>query len=124
MGAGFQVSDSQWWVVCLCAQWCGTCRDYRATFDQVSSRYPQAHFVWLDVEDREDLVGDIDVETFPTLLIAKSETVYFFGPLLPQIQVLVRVLDQLDSMPLASITGAVVPEAKPLWQRIRRAYGG
>jgi hypothetical protein len=27
---------------------------------------------WLDVEDREDLVDDVDVETFPTLLIGQG----------------------------------------------------
>ena len=25
-----------WWAVCLCAGWCGTCRDYRALFDALA----------------------------------------------------------------------------------------
>ncbi len=122
MGAGFKASDTQWWVVCLCAQWCGTCREYRAVFDQLELQYPQARFLWVDVEDQEDLVGDVDVVTFPTLLIARSKTAYFLGPLLPQRQVLARLLDQLIDLPLGA-QGASVPQAGPLWLQIRQAYG-
>ena len=38
-------------VACLCAAWCGTCRDYRAGFEALAARFPEARFLWLDVED-------------------------------------------------------------------------
>ena len=82
-------------VVCLCAQWCDTCRDYRAVFDAVGGAHPQLNFVWVDIEDQSDLVGDVDVETFPTLLIADGPALRFFGPLTPQPQTLTRLLEGL-----------------------------
>jgi hypothetical protein len=30
-----------WLVVCLCAEWCGVCREYRSRFEQVLARLPQ-----------------------------------------------------------------------------------
>jgi thioredoxin 1 len=54
----------------LCAQWCGVCRGYADVFAQVGARFPQARFMWVDVEDQADLVDPIEVDTFPTLLIA------------------------------------------------------
>jgi thioredoxin-like negative regulator of GroEL len=83
------------WVICLCADWCGLCRDYQQVFAQVQARYPLSRFVWLDIEDQADLVGDIDVETFPTVLIADGLDVRFFGPLTPQLETLSRLLDAL-----------------------------
>ena len=59
--------DAVVWVVCLCAEWCGLCRDYEAVFAQMAQRFPAFRFVWLDIEDQAELVGDMDVETFPTL---------------------------------------------------------
>ena len=50
-----------WTVACLCAAWCGTCSSYRATFEQLAARHPDKHFVWIDIEDQADLVGDLDV---------------------------------------------------------------
>ncbi|MDB5779586.1 MAG: hypothetical protein JWP93_1951, partial [Polaromonas sp.] len=38
------------WVVCLCADWCGLCRDYAAVFAQMAARYPAFRFAWLDIE--------------------------------------------------------------------------
>ena len=88
------------WVVCLCADWCGLCRDYQDMFADMAARYPAFRFAWLDVEDQSALVGDMDVETFPTLLLADSAGTRFFGPLTPQLQTLSRLLDSLENSSL------------------------
>jgi thioredoxin 1 len=87
------VSDG--WVICLCADWCGICRDYQMIFSQMAKRYPAFRFAWLDIEDQSDLVGDLEVETFPTLLLANAQGTRFFGPLTPQASTLARLLDSL-----------------------------
>ena len=93
--AGITSPDAVTWVVCLCADWCGLCRDYRSVFADMAARYPAVRFAWLDIEDQADLVGDVDVETFPTVLIADAKGTSFFGPLPPQPQNLSRLLDSL-----------------------------
>jgi hypothetical protein len=47
---------------------------------------------WIDIEDEADLVGDFDVETFPTLVVLGPDGVRFAGPLTPQPQTLRRLL--------------------------------
>lgn len=72
-------------VVCLCAAWCGTCREYEATFAELQQALPQHRYRWIDIEDEADFVGDVDVETFPTLLVAWQGQVMFAGPVLPRL---------------------------------------
>lgn len=79
-------------LVCLCAQWCGVCRDYRSRFEQVRAQYPQAQCLWVDVEDQADLLDPLDVENFPTLLLAVGDEPRFFGPLTPQRETLERLI--------------------------------
>ena len=79
-------------VVCLCAEWCGVCRDYRSRFLQVQAHFPQAQFLWIDVEDDADLLDPLDVEDFPTLLLAVGNEPRFFGPLTPQAETLERLI--------------------------------
>lgn len=98
------------WVVCLCAEWCGTCRDYRAVFEQAMLDHPDMRFVWLDIEDQADLVGEVDVETFPTLLIADDQAIRFAGPLMPHPGTLSRLLDSLPA------TGPAVSSADPAFK--------
>jgi len=63
----------------------------------MAGRYPGLRFAWLDIEDQADLAGDLDIETFPTLLMADAHGMRFFGPLTPQASTLSRLLDSLQS---------------------------
>lgn len=90
------------WVVCLCAEWCGTCRDYRPLFEQVARAHPDMRFAWVDIEDHADIADAFDVETFPTLLVAGPDGTRFLGPLLPHIETLSRMLSALQSPQPAS----------------------
>ena len=83
------------WVVCLCAQWCGTCRDYRPLFEEIARTHPHLRFAWVDIEDDADVAGDFDIETFPTLLVAGADGTRFMGPLLPHAATLARTLAAL-----------------------------
>ena len=80
-------------VHCLCAEWCGTCREYRPGFQALAAQFPDVNFVWLDIEERADDMGDLDVENFPTLLITRGEIVLFFGTMLPHLGHLQRTLE-------------------------------
>jgi thiol-disulfide isomerase/thioredoxin len=87
------VSSIEFTVICLCAEWCGTCRDYRAGFESLSDEFPGMRFRWLDIEDEAEDMGDLDVENFPTLLIRRDDQVLFFGTMLPHQGHLRRTLE-------------------------------
>jgi len=87
-----------WVVICLCAQWCGVCRQWRADFEQAAARHPDARFAWVDVEDEADAMGDVEVETFPTVLVAHGEDVYFLGPIAPSATQMERLLASFEGV--------------------------
>lgn len=82
-------------VVCLCAAWCGTCRDYEATFAALQQALPHHRYRWIDIEDEAELVGEVDVETFPTLMLSHRAQVLFAGPVLPRLGDAQRLLESL-----------------------------
>jgi thioredoxin 1 len=79
-------------VACLCADWCGACREYKPLFDSLARKFPNVRFLWVDVEDEADLIDPIEVEDFPTILIAKDQSPLFFGTVLPHIETLERLI--------------------------------
>jgi thiol-disulfide isomerase/thioredoxin len=119
MPEAFESGSAPALVVCLCAQWCGTCRDYQPVLEQMRARFPRARFVWLDVEDESELVDPVEVEDFPTLLIALGGKARFFGPLTPQPETLERML-QASLAPDAPALPAN-SEAQQLLKRIAAA---
>ena len=80
-------------VICLCAEWCGTCRDYEAGFNDLAVSFPDARFHWLDIEECADDLGDLDVENFPTLFIQRQDLVLFYGTMLPHVSHLRRMIE-------------------------------
>ncbi|HSV45125.1 MAG TPA: thioredoxin family protein [Ramlibacter sp.] len=104
-----------WRVVCLCAAWCGVCREWRALFDQVAAAHPELGFDWVDVEDEAEALGEVDIETFPTMLVARGNQPLFYGPIPPSASQLSRLVSSLRAHPKA---GLVPAEATPLLQRL------
>ncbi len=104
-----------WTVICLCAQWCGVCSEWRAAFDQTAAAHPDVRFAWVDVEDEAEAMGDVDIETFPPLLIAQGETPRFFGPVQPSGTQVTRLLASLRAEPGAL---ADASEARTLLLRL------
>ncbi|MCG2584256.1 thioredoxin family protein [Massilia sp. TS11] len=115
------MAATPWTVACLCAGWCGTCTSYRASFDALADKHPDLTFVWIDIEDQADVVGDLDIENFPTLLLQQGATVSFLGTVLPDPQVaerLIRSHTALSAAELARIA-AGTPEQRA-WQEQAR----
>ncbi|MFA6068047.1 thioredoxin [Janthinobacterium lividum] len=112
------LAGPRWAVACLCALWCGTCGSYRATFEELAARHPDTLFVWIDIEDQADVVGDLDIDNFPTLLIQREDNVAFFGTVLPDgglAHRMVQAQQALSGDELAALAGST--QERRDWQR-------
>lgn len=66
-------------------------------FRQLAQDRPGVQFAWIDVEDEDDAMGDVEVQTFPTLLIAKGSQPLFLGPVPPSAAQTLRMIDRLQA---------------------------
>jgi thiol-disulfide isomerase/thioredoxin len=107
-------------VACLCAEWCGSCRDYRATFAALSAQFSaEADFAWIDIEDESDALGDPDIENFPTLLLADAGGLRFLGAVTPHAATAERLVKNALAGELPAIDG----EDAALAERARTLVG-
>jgi thioredoxin-like negative regulator of GroEL len=106
-------------VACLCAAWCDTCSSYRAVFETLAQRHPDQRFIWIDIEDQSDIVGELDIDNFPTILIQRDALVAFFGPVLPDPGILQRLLQAQMAPSAAELASLVQASAeRRAWQAI------
>jgi thioredoxin 1 len=110
-------------LACLCAAWCRLCDDYAKVIEQVRRdptwRDADLRWHWIDIEDQAEVVGDFDVETFPTWVIADARGVRFAGALEPQPDTLRRLLRAIVLQPGAA-PAAAAPEAIGFAERLRQ----
>jgi thioredoxin reductase (NADPH) len=90
-------------VISLCAAWCHTCREFQETFERIAGARKDAQFVWLDIEDDHEICGDIDVESFPTLVVFRGHVPVHFGVSMPQEATVARLIDELASHAIAAL---------------------
>jgi hypothetical protein len=83
-----------------------------------AAQMPQVQFSWVDVEDQADAMGDLDIETFPTLLVAQGHRARFLGPVPPAAGSIGRLIETLRTDPRAGNASA---EADDLLARLRQA---
>lgn len=104
-----------WTVACLCAAWCRTCDAVRPHFEARASAQPQLVHRWIDIEDEADALGDLDIETFPTLLVVRDGVPLFFGPVLPKPEAVDALVAALIADPTPRAAGAIdADELAPL----------
>ena len=119
--AGRLRDESSLTVVSLCAAWCDTCNEFRASFERIAEGRPRMLFVWLDIEDDSAICGDVDVENFPTLAIYRGGRLLHYGVSLPQEGTVARLIDELATRTaaLADAPRAVLELPESL-QRVAR----
>ncbi len=91
-------------IACLCAAWCRACEAYRPLFESTAAGLGLPHR-WVDVEDEADRLGDLDIETFPTLLIYDAQRLLFAGPVLPDASTLQRLVRHALESPTPEAEG-------------------
>ena len=92
-------------VACLCADWCDVCKAFRPNFEALAEQFPDYLFLWIDIEDQDSLVGDLDIDNFPTILVQHQQIVSFYGTMQADVSQIKRLLQSqslLDIEQLAS----------------------
>jgi hypothetical protein len=67
-------------------------------------------FLWLDIEEHEQLLDDIEIREFPTIVIANEQgQVCFSGPMVPHLETLQRLC-------VAAQAGNLRSSDAPIWE--------
>jgi hypothetical protein len=121
--AAFSPSGT-WTVACLCAAWCRTCDAVRPHFEARAAAHTHLMHRWIDIEDEADAIGDLDIETFPTLLVVRDGVPLFFGPVLPKPEAVDALIAALIEDPTPRAAGTIdAAELAPLLALLSGARG-
>lgn len=107
------LASADLWVICLCADWCHICRQMQSALADDRRLSSVVRWLWVDIEEHADLLGDLEVETFPTYLIGRHDDVLLYAPGPTQSEAIMSYV-----MPYA--TGRMT--AAPVSRLVRQAF--
>ena len=109
--------DGTWILVCFCAGWCHACREYLPQLRELADSRPDVHFFWVDIEEHGDMIGNLDINKFPTILIQRNNTVAFYSCIHPDARLAERILQSiLDQTPESLAQQIQNDEERRQWQ--------
>lgn len=80
-------------IWCLCAEWCVICREFKTAFLNMQFEQPEHEWHWTDIEDHDEVLCDIDVQGFPSIVIWSSTDQWCFaGTIEPRTDTLLRLI--------------------------------
>jgi len=112
------LDENAWIVVCFCADWCGSCREYRPQMEALADLRQDARFFWVDIEDHADMMGELDIDKFPTISIQRGNIVAFYSCIHPDAKLAERILQSMmDETPETLARLAQSNDERRAWQK-------
>jgi thioredoxin-like negative regulator of GroEL len=112
------LDDSTWVFACFCADWCGSCREYRPQLETLAKNRTDVRFFWVDIEDHADIMGELDINKFPTIAIQRGDIVAFYSCIHPDAKLAERLLQSLaNETPETLVAQAESNEERRMWQK-------
>ena len=66
------LSTSAYTILKFGATWCGPCQQVAPIFEAVSQKHSDVTFVSVDVDDAQELAGQLGIQQVPTMLFFKQ----------------------------------------------------
>ena len=62
------------------APWCGPCRAFAPTYDQVSENHPDIIFAKVNTEVEQAIAGSFQIRSIPTLMVFREKVIVYSQP--------------------------------------------
>ncbi len=64
-------------IIDFWAEWCGPCKSFAPTYEEVSNKYEDVVFAKVNTEQEQALAGHFNIRSIPTLMIFREQIIIF-----------------------------------------------
>lgn len=106
------ISKNQLVIVDFWAEWCGPCKNFAKTYEEVAKQHPEFVFGKVNTEEQPELANDFNIRSIPTLMILREKImVYFEAGVLPA-SALHDLLEQTKALNIEEVRQQLGEEKK------------
>jgi thioredoxin len=90
-------------IVDFWAPWCGPCRSFAPTYEQVSEKFPGVVFAKVNTEEQHALAGHFQIRSIPTLMIFREQIILLAQPGALPAAALTQVVEKTQALDMAEV---------------------
>ncbi len=92
------------------ADWCGPCRSFAPTYEQMSEKYPNITFAKVDTEAEQELAAGFGIRSIPTLVAFRDQIGIFSQPGALPAEALEDLINQIEALDMDAIREEIAAE--------------
>jgi len=104
------IADNDIVLIDFWAEWCGPCRSFAPTYEQMSEKYPNITFAKVDTEAEQELAGGFGIRSIPTLVAFRDQIGIFSQPGALPSEALEDLIKQIEGLDMDAIREEIASE--------------
>ena len=104
------IADNDIVLIDFWAEWCGPCRSFAPTYEQMSEKYPNITFAKVDTEAEQELAGGFGIRSIPTLVAFRDQIGIFSQPGALPPEALEDLIKQIEALDMDAIREEIASE--------------
>ena len=97
------VSNNDFVIVDFWAPWCGPCKGFAPVYEELSEKYPDIVFAKVNTEEEQQLAGEFQIRSIPTLMIFREQVILYAQPGALQGSQLEQVIEQANGLDMEEV---------------------